>query len=155
MEKYQILKDLVGFNTIKDKENHQIINYLEGYLKERGFKTEYKDKNLIMSYGENPSVGFLGHTDTVEYIMSEQEMQRKLSDIKDRKYTISRSKGLGELEPKVMRETAMNPETRILIKVMVEDVEEMQESFNVWMSDSGLSDRKKYIEENLYKVRVE
>lgn len=94
-------------------------------------------------------------TDTVEYIMSEQEMQRKLSDIKDRKYTISRSKGLGELEPKVMRETAMNPETRILIKVMVEDIEEMKESFNIWMSDSGLSDRKKYIEENLYKVRVE
>ena len=94
-------------------------------------------------------------TDTVEYIMSEQEMQKKLSDIKDRKHTISRSKGLGELEPKVMRETAMNPETRILIKVKVEDVEEMQEAFNVWMSDSGLSDRKKYIEENLYKVRVE
>ena len=68
MEKYQILKDLVGFNTIKDKENHQIINYLEGYLKERGFKTEYKDKSLIMSIGKNPKIGFLGHTDTVEYI---------------------------------------------------------------------------------------
>ena len=49
----------------------------------------------------------------------------------------------------------MNPETRILIKVKVEDIEEMKESFNIWMSDSGLSDRKKYIEENLYKVRVE
>ena len=59
MEKYQILKDLVGFNTIKDKENHQIINYLEGYLKERGFKTEYKDKSLIMSIGKNPKIGFL------------------------------------------------------------------------------------------------
>ena len=68
MEKYQILKDLVGFNTIKDKENHQIINYLEGYLKERGFKTEYKEKSLIMSIGKNPKIGFLGHTDTVEYI---------------------------------------------------------------------------------------
>lgn len=68
MEKYKILKDLVGFNTIKDKENKEIIDYIEKYLLGFGFKTEYKDKNLIMSYGKNPSVGFLGHTDTVEYI---------------------------------------------------------------------------------------
>ena len=93
--------------------------------------------------------------DTVKYIMSEQEMQREIPIIKNRKYTISRSKGLGELEPKVMRETAMNPETRILIQVKVEDVAEMQEAFNIWMADSGLADRKKYIEENLHKARVE
>ena len=68
MEKYKILKDLVKFNTIKDKENKEIIEYIEKYLLGFGFKTEYKDKNLIMSYGKNPSVGFLGHTDTVEYI---------------------------------------------------------------------------------------
>ena len=68
MEKYQILKDLVGFNTIKDKENHLIINYLENYLKAKGFETEYKDRSLIMSIGKNPQIGFLGHTDTVEYI---------------------------------------------------------------------------------------
>ena len=68
MEKYKILKDLVGFNTIKDKENKEIIEYIEKYLLGFGFKTDYKDKNLIMSYGKNPSVGFLGHTDTVEYI---------------------------------------------------------------------------------------
>lgn len=68
MEKYKILKDLVGFNTIKDKENKEIIDYIEKYLLGFGFKTDYKDKNLIMSYGKNPSVGFLGHTDTVEYI---------------------------------------------------------------------------------------
>lgn len=68
MEKYKILKDLVGFNTIKDKENKEIIDYIEKYLLDLGFKTDYKDKNLIMSYGDKPSVGFLGHTDTVEYI---------------------------------------------------------------------------------------
>ena len=93
--------------------------------------------------------------DTVRYIMSEQDMQKELPNIKDRKYTISRSKGLGELEAKVMRETAMNPETRTLIQVKVEDVEEMQKAFEIWMSDTGLSDRKQYIEENLHKVRVE
>lgn len=68
MENYKILKDLVGFNTIKDKENNEIIEYIEKYLKNIGFKTEYKGKYLIMSIGNNPKLGFLGHTDTVEYI---------------------------------------------------------------------------------------
>ena len=68
MGKYKILKDLVKFNTIKDMENKEIINYIEKYLKDLGFKTEYKTKDLVMSIGENPKLGFLGHTDTVEYI---------------------------------------------------------------------------------------
>ena len=68
MEDYKILKDLVGFNTIKDKENEEIINYIENYLKKYNFKTEYKEKYLIMSIGQNPKIGFLGHTDTVEFI---------------------------------------------------------------------------------------
>ena len=68
MEKFKILKDLIHFNTINDKENSKIINYIESYLKELGFKTEYKTKVLVMSIGSNPKLGFLGHTDTVEYI---------------------------------------------------------------------------------------
>lgn len=68
MEEFKILKDLVGFNTIKDFENEQIMDYIENYLKNLGFKTESRTKNLIMSIGENQTLGFLGHTDTVEYI---------------------------------------------------------------------------------------
>ena len=67
MVKYQILKDLVKFNTIKDKENKEIIDYIEKYLKNLGFTTAYKGKYLIMAIGENPKLGFLGHTDTVNY----------------------------------------------------------------------------------------
>lgn len=68
MKNYQILKDLVGFNTIKDKQNKEIIDYIEKYLLNLNFKTEYKGKSLIMSIGDNHKLGFLGHTDTVEYI---------------------------------------------------------------------------------------
>ncbi|MBQ3408681.1 MAG: M20/M25/M40 family metallo-hydrolase [Clostridia bacterium] len=68
INEFKILKDLVKFNTIKDKENKEIINYIESYLNELGFKTEIKTKNLVMSIGKNPQIGFLGHTDTVEYI---------------------------------------------------------------------------------------
>lgn len=68
MKEYKILKDLIKFNTIKDKENFEIINYLENVLKNMNFTTEYKGECLIMSIGKEQKVGFLGHTDTVEYI---------------------------------------------------------------------------------------
>lgn len=67
MEEYKILKDLVSFNTIKDKENKEIIDYIEKYLLNLNFKTEFKGKNLIMSIGKDYKLGFQGHTDTVEY----------------------------------------------------------------------------------------
>lgn len=65
MKVEDILKDLIKFNTVDDKENEIIINYLENYLKNLGFKTEYKSKCLVMSIGENPTLSFIGHTDVV------------------------------------------------------------------------------------------
>ena len=62
----EVLNNLVGFNTIKDKENKEIISYLEQTLINLGFKTEKKDKFLIMSNKEEVTLGFVGHTDTVE-----------------------------------------------------------------------------------------
>lgn len=38
----EILKDLVAFNTIKDKENKKIIEYIESILNPIGFRTEKK-----------------------------------------------------------------------------------------------------------------
>ena len=63
----EILKNLINYNTINDKENEGIINFIEEYLKNLGFKTEYKSKCLVMSNKEKCDVGFLGHTDTVSY----------------------------------------------------------------------------------------
>ena len=94
MEKYKILKDLIKFNTIKDKENKQIINYIEKYLKGLNFKTEYKSKNLIMSIGKEQKVGFLGHTDTVEYIKGWNSDPFELTEINNKLY------GLGTCDMK-------------------------------------------------------
>lgn len=60
-----ILEDLIKMNTINDLENKKIIDYLEDYLNNIGFKTEYKTKCLVMSIGENPILSFIGHTDVV------------------------------------------------------------------------------------------
>ena len=67
MNSKEILKDLIKFNTINDKENEAIINYIEDYLQNIGFITEYKSKCLVMSINDESNIGFLGHTDTVSY----------------------------------------------------------------------------------------
>ncbi len=72
MEAKKILKDLVAINTIADKDNNRIMDYIDSFLSNLGFEIERK-KNaetgkevLIGKYGENPAIGFLGHTDTVD-----------------------------------------------------------------------------------------
>jgi len=67
MNSKEILKKLISYNTVNDRENKDIINYIEQYLKEFGFKTEYKSNCLVMSNSDDCNVGFLGHTDTVSY----------------------------------------------------------------------------------------
>lgn len=62
-----VLEKLVNFNTIEDKENKNILDYIENILRSLGFKTEKKDKFLIMYNKNETPLGFLGHTDTVEY----------------------------------------------------------------------------------------
>lgn len=71
MKVEDILEKLVGFNTIKDKENKKIIDFIESFLSSQDFKTIVKDKYLIMesNFGnEEYGIGFIGHTDTVEFI---------------------------------------------------------------------------------------
>lgn len=60
-----ILKSLISFNTVNDNQNKEIINYIKKMLKDKGFRTEYKSKCLIMSIKDKQNLGFLGHTDTV------------------------------------------------------------------------------------------
>lgn len=66
------------------------------------------------------------------------------------KYTIQRSKGLGENEPEMMWQTTMNPETRKLIQVMPEDIEKTQKMFELLLGDN-LQGRKEFIEKFGYK----
>ena len=61
------------------------------------------------------------------FAYSEKEKNDILTKIKDKKVTIHRSKGLGENNPDMMWETTMNPETRRLIKVLPDDVEQTQQ----------------------------
>lgn len=78
------------------------------------------------------------------FAYTEQEKQRIIDIIGDKKYTIQRSKGLGENEPDMMSLTTMNPETRRLIKVTADDIKESAEIFEMLLGDD-LQGRKDYI----------
>ncbi len=81
------------------------------------------------------------------FAYSEKEKADILAKLDGNKYTIQRSKGLGENEPDMMWLTTMNPETRRLIKVMPSDIEATSQMFDVLLGDN-LTGRKQFIEEN-------
>ena len=84
------------------------------------------------------------------FAYSEQEKASILAELEGQKTTIQRSKGLGENDPEMMWLTTMNPETRRLIKVMPEDVEQTAKMFDLLLGDD-LAGRKTHIAENGYK----
>lgn len=63
----EILKLLVSYNTIRDNQNKEIMDFIEEYLKNYGFTIERVDKSLVAYNDKNPNIGFIGHTDTVDY----------------------------------------------------------------------------------------
>lgn len=82
--------------------------------------------------------------DKTYFAYNEQEKQEIIKKLGSAKYTLQRSKGLGENEPGMMWQTTMNPETRRLIKVNEADAEETARIFETLLGDD-LDARKRYI----------
>lgn len=81
------------------------------------------------------------------FAYDENEKTEILGMIGDEKYTLQRSKGLGENQPDMMNLTTMNPLTRRLIKILPEDAEMTSSMFDLLLGDN-LAGRKEYISEN-------
>ena len=89
--------------------------------------------------------------DDTYFCYTEKEKAQVLEEIGDKKYTVQRSKGLGENEPEMMWLTTMNPKTRRLIKVEPDySPEAVADKFDLLLGDN-LQGRKDYIAENGYQ----
>ncbi|HCW79626.1 MAG TPA: DNA topoisomerase, partial [Ruminococcaceae bacterium] len=88
--------------------------------------------------------------DETYFAYTEKEKDMFLKKLEGRKFTIQRSKGLGENEPDMMNLTTMNPATRRLIQVMPADVEQTSRMFDLLLGNN-LNGRKGYIAENGYR----
>lgn len=94
--------------------------------------------------------------DKTYFAYSEGEKSRILSMLEGKKYTVQRSKGLGENEPDMMWLTTMNPKTRRLIKVSPEEAQATAEMFELLLGNN-LEGRKEFIAEkgHLYMEDVD
>ena len=86
------------------------------------------------------------------YCYSDEELEEKLKEVGRENTGIQRYKGLGEMNPEQLWDTTMNPETRILVQVKLEDAIKADEIFNILMGDD-VAPRRAFIEQNAKYVK--
>lgn len=86
------------------------------------------------------------------YVYNDEELQKLLQKIGRDNYGIKRFKGLGEMNPSQLWDTTMNPETRTILQVSLEDARKADEIFNILMGDK-VEPRRLFIESHAHTVR--
>lgn len=104
-------------------------------------------------YIAQPPLYKIQQGERIEYAYSDRQLEEILARLPEQpKPIIQRYKGLGEMNPEQLWETTMNPETRTLLKVSLQDAMEADETFEILMGDK-VEPRRQFIEENAKYVK--
>lgn len=96
-----------------------------------------------------PLYGLVRGTKVVRYCYTDEELEKALEENKNKNLKVSRYKGLGEMNAEQLWDTTMNPDHRILNRVVIdeENKEELDETFSTLMGDK-VAPRREFIEDN-------
>ncbi|MNO25685.1 DNA topoisomerase 4 subunit B [compost metagenome] len=94
-----------------------------------------------------------GKLETVRYAWSDEELANYLKEF-GKNFELQRYKGLGEMNPEQLWETTMNPESRNLLQVQIEDAAKAERRVSTLMGDK-VDPRKRWIVENVDFTEIE
>lgn len=142
----------IQLNT--NDEEHVILN--QNIIKSSEYRRLKAAYPLIRDFLIEESDGLLLETDTEQYnINSFEKLQKIIDDRGQKGMTIQRFKGLGEMMPQQLWVTTMNPSTRTLLKVSIEDAMLCDQLFDILMGDK-VDPRRNFIEANaVYATNID
>ncbi|NIO06213.1 MAG: DNA topoisomerase (ATP-hydrolyzing) subunit B [Proteobacteria bacterium] len=150
-EASEIIKDeehnLYELEIWRDGDSHKnLLNWeLVSSAAFAGLTASYREIN---GFEKPPYIVDKGMKIRVE---NEDELVSLIEDIGKAGITVQRYKGLGEMNPDQLWETTMNPATRVLLRVRIEDAVEADDIFTILMGDQ-VDPRRRFIEENALSV---
>ncbi|HEX7155053.1 MAG TPA: DNA topoisomerase (ATP-hydrolyzing) subunit B [Thermoanaerobaculia bacterium] len=123
--------------------NHDVLGQYE-------FRQMAKAYDLLSAFGLPPYN--VTHNEDVMVFTTIDDLLDQVFKMAEKGLTIQRYKGLGEMNPEQLWETTMNPETRRLLQVTIEDAVGAEQLFTILMGDQ-VEPRREFIQDNALEVK--